>query len=76
MYFFKEIDNLNQIFRNKNITRKEAAEEIGIAKETLSRILNRRRNCTKVTAYAITIFFDKTAKIEDYFTKVEKKNER
>lgn len=67
MYLFKEIENLNQIFKNRNLTQKEAAEEIGITEETFSRILNRKRKCTKVTAYAITKFFDQGAKLEDYF---------
>lgn len=69
MYFFKEIENLNQIFKNRNITRKESAGIIGITEETFSRILNRKRKCSRVTAYAITKFFDENAEIEDYFEK-------
>lgn len=69
MYYFKEIENFSQIFKNRNITQKEAAEEIGIAEETFSRILNRKRKCSRVTAYAITKFFDENAEIEDYFEK-------
>ena len=69
MYYLKEILNLNVIFKNKNLTQKESSEEIGISEETFSRILNRKRKCSKVTAYAITKFFDKEADIEDYFEK-------
>lgn len=69
MYYFKEIQNVNQIFKNRNMTQKESAEKIGITKETFSRILNRKRKCSKVTAYAITKFFDEYAEIEDYFEK-------
>lgn len=69
MYIFKEIENLNQMFKNSNTTQKESSQEIGIAEETFSRILNRKRKCSKVTAYAITKFFDKEAEIEDYFDK-------
>ena len=69
MYYFKEIENFSQIFKNRNITQKEAAEEIGIAEETFSRILNQKTKCTKVTAFAITKFFDENAEIEDYFEK-------
>ena len=69
MYYLKEIPNLNVIFKNKNLTQKESSEEIGISEETFSRILNRKRKCSKVTAYAITKFFDKEADIEDYFEK-------
>lgn len=69
MYYLKEIPNLNVIFKNKNLTQKESSEEIGISEETFSRILNRKRKCSKVTAYAITKFFDKESDIEDYFEK-------
>ena len=62
MYFFKEIEDLNQIFKNRNITRKESAEIIGITEETFSRILNRKRKCSRVTAYAITKFLMKMQK--------------
>lgn len=50
-------------FNNQGI----AAEEIGIAQETLSRILNGRVGTTKVMAYCITKHYDKDAEIEDYF---------
>lgn len=49
----------------------KAAEEIGIAKETLSRILNRKVGTTKMTANCIVKCFDKEAKIEEYFEKGE-----
>lgn len=69
MYIFKEIENLNQMFKNRNTTQKESSQEIGISEETFSRILNRKRKCSKVTAYAITKFFDSEADIENYFEK-------
>lgn len=69
MYWFKEIENLSQMFQNRNLTQKESSKEIGISEETFSRILNRKRKCSKVTAYAITKFFDSEADIEDYFEK-------
>ncbi len=69
MYLFKKIENLNQMFKNRKLTQKEAAEIIGITKETFSRILNRKRKCSKVTAYAITKFFDEEADLKDYFEK-------
>ena len=69
MYWFKEIENLSQMFQNRNLTQKESAKEIGISEETFSRILNRKRKCSKVTAYSITKFFDSEADIEDYFEK-------
>ena len=69
MYYFKKIENFSRVFQNRNLTQKEASAEIGISEETFSRILNRKRKCSKVTAYAITKFFDSEADIEDYFEK-------
>lgn len=69
MYLFKEIPNFSNVFKNRNITQKEASERIGITEEHFSRILNRKKKCRKVTAYSITKFFDEEAIIEDYFEK-------
>ena len=46
---------------------KEVAEKIGIAPETLSRILNKKQNCSKLIAYCITKLNDENAEILDYF---------
>lgn len=67
MFIFKEIENVKTMFKNRFITQKEAANEIGITPENFSRIINRRIACSKITAYAITKFFDSEAEINDYF---------
>ena len=51
------------------INRTIASEVIGIAKPTLSNILNRRVVCRKVTAFSITKYIDAEAEINDYFVK-------
>ena len=50
---------------------KEFAEKIGISQEYLSKIQNKRLDCGKTTAYAITKAFDKDLKILDLFERVE-----
>lgn len=47
-----------------------ASEVIGLAKPTLSNILNRKVKCRKVVAYCIAKYIDENAEIEDYFIKV------
>ena len=44
-----------------------ASEVIGIARPTLSNILNRKVLCRKVVAYCIAKYLDENAEIEDYF---------
>ena len=46
------------------------AEQLGIAPESLSRILNGRANTKKLTAYCIVKLYDNEANLEDYFEKV------
>lgn len=45
----------------------KASEEIGIANETLCRILSGKQGCSKVIAYCITKHYDSNAEILDYF---------
>lgn len=68
MFVLKETVNLN--FNGK--TQREIAEKIGITEFTLSKILNRKWNCSKMTAYCITKCNDENAEILDYFDYVEK----
>jgi plasmid maintenance system antidote protein VapI len=49
------------------------AEKLGIAPESLSRILNGKANTKKLTAYCLVKMADSTAEIEDYFEKVLQK---
>lgn len=53
--------------RIKFYNQKKASEEIGIAPETLCRILSGKRGTTKITAYCITKYYNKNAEIKDYF---------
>ena len=45
-------------FKNKNFkllkTQKELSKEIGITESYLSKILNQKKECSKLVAYAIT----------------------
>lgn len=50
---------------------KKFAEEIGVTPESLSRILNKRQNCSKTLAYAITKNFDNNFELNDIFERVE-----
>lgn len=67
MYYINLSNPLDKRINFKN--QKEAAEDIGITPETLSRILNAKVGTTKTTAYCITKYYDKDAEILDYFIK-------
>lgn len=60
MYLFKE--NLNLEFNQREIAR-----ITGLAFETVNRIVNRKQECTKVTAFCICKAISEDAEIEDYF---------
>ena len=64
MYLFKE--NLN-ISINKTL----ASETIGVTREYLTNILNRKNACSKILAYCITKYLGENAEIEDYFERKE-----
>lgn len=51
----------------KGQEQKTIAEKVGIAPETLCRILNRKQKCSKLIAYCITKLNDENAEILDYF---------
>lgn len=50
---------------------KTIAEKIGIAQETLSRILNKKQKCSKLIAYCITKLNNENAEILEYFEYVD-----
>lgn len=58
---------------DKNMIKRKgkASEIIGIAQQTLSKILNKRVACKKTTAYCITKYIDENAEIFDFFEKVK-----
>ena len=43
------------------------ANQIGISKETLNRIINKKQTTKKTTAYCIVKAIDHNAEIEEYF---------
>ncbi len=63
MYILKE----NLVIENQT----DFAEKVGIALETLSRILSRKQKCSKVTAYSIAKHYNEHRDIENYFERVD-----
>jgi plasmid maintenance system antidote protein VapI len=53
------------------IKQKEVAEKVGITEFTMSRIINKKQNTTKTTAYCIVKMIDENAEITDFFEKVK-----
>ena len=53
-----------------NINQRRVAEKVGIAFETINRIINNKQNCSKMTAYCIVKAIDCNSEIEDYFMKI------
>lgn len=58
-------------FIDKNIAvtynKVQMAKIIGIAPDTLRRVINGKQSCSKLVAYSITKFLNNEAEIEDYF---------
>lgn len=50
---------------------KKIADEIGITREALSRILNGKQKTKKAVAYLIVKLYDSEAEIDDYFERCE-----
>lgn len=65
MYYINLKNPLNKRIKFKN--QRKSAKIIGIAFETLNRILSGKQGCSKMTAYCITKCYDKNAEILDYF---------
>ena len=66
MYKFRDKDAM-KIYNKAN-----AAEEIGLAPETLRRVIAGTQLCSKLVAYCITKFIDSNSEISDYFDYVDK----
>lgn len=47
----------------------KASEVIGVSREYLTDILNRKKSCSKVLAFCITKYINKNAEIIEYFKK-------
>lgn len=54
----------------KFANQRKASEEIGIAQETLSRIINGKQTCTKIMAFSIVKYLGSKNEINDYFEQV------
>ena len=52
-------------------TQKKMAEDIGISEGYFSKILNSKRKCSKILAYAITKRLDANKEISDFFERVD-----
>ncbi len=65
MYYINLRNPLDKRIKFENQTK--TAEQIGIAKETLCRILSGKQGCSKMVAYCITKQYNNNAEIKDYF---------
>lgn len=64
MYFLKE----QKLKLSK--TQKELSKEIGITESYLSKILNRKKKCSKLVAYSITKAIDPQKEILNLFERI------
>jgi DNA-binding XRE family transcriptional regulator len=53
----------------KKYNKAKLAEIIGLAPETLRRVMNGKQDCSKLVAYCITKTLNENAEIKDYFYK-------
>lgn len=65
MYYINLSNPLDKRIKFENQTK--IAEQIGIAKETLSRILSGKQGASKKMAYCITKAYNNKAEILEYF---------
>ena len=56
----------------KIYNKREIAERIGLAPDTVRRVINGSQTCSKQVAYCITKFLNSSAEITDYFEFIEK----
>ena len=68
MYIFKKESIENVGF---SATRKQMADDIGISESYFSKVINNKRKCSKLAAYAITKRFNRDKEIEDFFERVD-----
>ena len=68
MYLFKK-EKKKELLNGMKI--KTVAEQIGITKEFLSRVLCRKKKCSKLVAYCVVKYLDNDAEILDYFDYVK-----
>mgnify|MGYP003465028647 CR=1 FL=1 len=63
MYQLKDVSKISIINQS------ELARKVGVNQATLNRIFNKKQNCSKLMAYAISKAINENAKVEDYFIK-------
>ena len=68
MYIFKK-ETLENVGFSK--TQKMMAEIIGVSEGYFSKILNSKRKCIKVLAYAITKTLNEKSEISDFFERID-----
>lgn len=51
------------------INQRKVAEIVGITESTMSKVVNRKQGCSKMTAFAIVKTIHPLAEIEEYFDK-------
>lgn len=68
MYIFKK-ETLENVGFSK--TQKMMAEIIGVSESYFSKILNSKRKCSKVLAYAITKTLNEKSEISDFFERID-----
>ena len=68
MYIFKK-----EILNNFGFasTQKKMAEDIGVSESYFSKILNQKRKCSKVLAYAITKRINENKEIANFFERID-----
>ena len=70
MYGFKlNKEELKKVLDGR--TKISIAEKVGLTRQTIINVLNRKQLCRKKTAYCITKAFNSEAEITDFFTKVK-----
>jgi len=55
----------------KKYSQTKLAEIVGLNRETVNRIFNRKQLCSKLVAYCMTKYFDSKKEIEYFFVRVE-----
>lgn len=56
---------------NVRMNKTQVSQRIGISREYLSYIFNRKKPCSKVVAFCITKYINPNAEILDYFERIQ-----
>lgn len=70
MYDFKlSKEELKKVLDGR--TKVSIAEKVGVTRQTIINVLNRKQSCRKKTAYCITKTLNSEVEITDFFTRVK-----